>query len=89
MRFLKRKPEQTSYTRKEWILIAVETFICAVGMDLYGVKAAMMERAGESGTIQYFLVGLVFVFFLATAFGNLLRIYKFGVKMVEKSKDSA
>ena len=64
--------------------MAVETVICALGMDIYGMKAYQLEKAGQTGSIYYLFVGVIWVFFLATAFGNLWKIYSFGRQKVEE-----
>ncbi len=72
-----KKPQQEP-TRKQWVLMALEGGIGAIGMDSYALKCLEIERTMGSFNMQYLLTGLVFVWFTTLVFGNLWKMYLWG-----------
>lgn len=70
------------YSRKAWAWLIIGTYVCAIGMDIYGLKLIELETR-EGLTWISLIVCLVFIWSFATALDNLRIIYSSGKKKLE------
>lgn len=94
--FLKRKKPSPAYTRRQWIMKAATLFICAVGMDLSGLKLNELDVGYYFHRLSYEQAyGLNFAYyaglhglFWGLALWKLFEMYWWGREKVQEIREN-